>query len=131
MVGHSLWERLWLISSRWCIMHWLKITKNDGLETQNVNISIGFWIFELVLVPSFNLNWQLRFYRPKHPKKGILDWKQKSEYHHQVFHIWISLGTKLHFKPANLIFCAKFSQKVNFRSLFKASVESTFKPLIV
>ena len=40
-----------------------------------MNITIEFYIFELVSVPSFSLNWQ--FFDPKFPKKVIPGLKQK------------------------------------------------------
>ena len=40
------------------------------LKREKVKITIDFFIFELVLVPIFNLNWQFWFFGPSLSKKG-------------------------------------------------------------
>ena len=40
----------------------------------------------------------------------------KNEYHHQIPHIRINIGSKLYLKKTILIFWLKFSQKVYIRS---------------
>ena len=40
-------------------------------KTEKVNTVIDFYIFELVYVSSFTLNWQFWFFKPNLPKKGI------------------------------------------------------------
>ena len=54
-------------------------------------------------VRNFNLNWQFCFYE--------LVKNTKSEYHHRILHIRISLGTKFQLKLTVLIFWTKFAQK--------------------
>ena len=46
-------------------------------KTENLNITIEFWIFELVQLAGFSLNWQFRFFGPNLPKNGISCLKQK------------------------------------------------------
>ena len=115
-------------------------------KTEKVNTTIEFYIFKLVKVPNFSLNWQFWFFGPNLPKKGVsglkgkkwtppLDsaysnsryqisaeidnfnflgqicpknvfsvWNRKSEHHHWILHIRISLGTKFQLKLTILIF---------------------------
>ena len=40
------------------------------LKREKVKITIDFFIFEVVLVPIFNLNWQFWFFGPSLSKKG-------------------------------------------------------------
>ena len=121
-----------------------------------MNIIIEFCIFRLVLVPNFNLNWQLWFFWEDLPKKSfsglkqkkltphifyiilriqislvqnfISNWqfwffgpnlqkkvfpveKRKSELHHGLLHIWISLGTKFELKLIILRFGPNLPKK--------------------
>ena len=46
-------------------------------KTKKVNIIIEFWIFKLILVPNFTLNWQFWFFWPDLPKNAFSDLKQK------------------------------------------------------
>ena len=44
-------------------------------KTEEVNIAIEFFIFELVYVPNFSLNWQFCVFGPDFPKKGYFQSK--------------------------------------------------------
>ena len=46
-------------------------------KTEKVNSTNKFYIFKLVLVPNFSLNWQIWFSGPNLPKKGISSLNQK------------------------------------------------------
>ena len=75
-----------------------------------------FCIFKLFLAPNFSLNWKFWFFGPHLTKKGISNHKQKSEHHHWILHIWISLSTKFQVKLTVLIFWTKFALKSYFWS---------------
>ena len=89
------------------------------------SITIEFCIFELVLAPNLNLNWQLWVFGTNLPKKVILGQKKKKrkkektknpEHYHWVLHIRISLGSKIQLKLLSLFFSAKFAQNKHFES---------------
>ena len=52
-----------------------------------MNIAIEFWIFELVQVPNFKINWQFWFFEPNLPKNGICGRNRKSKHNHWILHI--------------------------------------------
>ena len=82
-----------------------------------MNTTIEFYIFELVQVPSFGLNWHFLFFGVNFPKKGIpglSKTEKKNENHQWVLHIRISLDTKFQLKLTILIFWTKFTQKKLF-----------------
>ena len=60
-----------------------------------MNIAIEFFIFELVHVPNSRLNW---FLNQICSINVFPAQNRKSEHHHWILHIQISLGTKFHFK---------------------------------
>ena len=80
------------------------------LKTKKVNTTIEFCIFELFWVPDFTLNKQFWNLGPNLPRKGIFGPKQKSEHHHWILHIQISLGTKFQLK---LTIFTIWTKKVN------------------
>ena len=83
---------------------------------RKVNITIEFYIFEVVQVTNFSLNWQFWFFEQYLPK-GEFWWETKaSAYHHWILHIWISLGTKFQLKLPILSFWTRFAQKGYFQS---------------
>ena len=92
-------------------------------RAEKVNIIIEFHIFKLVLVPKFSWNWQFWFFGLNLPKKIFPVKNRKSEYHHGIFHIWISLGTK--FEPKQTILCiwTKLTQKRYFQSKTEQGVQ--------
>ena len=111
------------------------------MKTSKMNIPTEFWIFELVSVQNFTLNWQFWFYWTKFALKDhfwsktekmnistefcmftILETKfdQKwpfpvkignSEHHHGILHIQISHCTKLWLELTILNFCTKLIQE--------------------
>ena len=64
---------------------------------------------------NFNSNWQFWFFGPSLPKKVFPVEKRKSEHHHGILQIWISVGTKLKIKLIIVIFSTKFTQKIYFQ----------------
>ena len=64
-------------------------------KTENLNITIEFWIFELAQVPNFSLNRQIWFFGPNLSKKRhFRPKKRKTEHPCQVPHICTGLGKK-------------------------------------
>ena len=141
---------------------WTKFAQKRYLlsKAEKVNAIIEFWLFTLVLVPNFSLNWQFWFFWPDLPKKSFSGLQQKkwtphifyiilhiqisivrnfslnlqfwffgpylpkkvfpvenrkSEHHHGILHIWISLDTKFQLKLIILSFWNKFTQKRYFQ----------------
>ena len=74
-----------------------------------MNITIQFFMFELVLVPTFSLNWQLQFFGPNLPKRVALF--SQNRHHHWILHIRISLCIKFHFEQTTLRFWTRFAQE--------------------
>ena len=95
---------------------WTKFAQAGYFQSKigKVNIAIKFYIFECVKVPNFGLNWQFWLFGPNLPKKGIFGKNRKSEHHHWILHIWISLGTISVFKSTFLISWTKSTQKGYF-----------------
>ena len=96
---------------------WL-IVENLPLKAGWRDAPLTLWVFSRSnkFVQNFSLNWQSWFYRPDLTKKGISDQKRKSEHHHCILHIRISLGTKFHLNMATFIFWTKFSPTEYFWS---------------
>ena len=88
-----------------------------------MDTTIEFYIFELVFVSNSTLNKQFWIFRPNLPKKDIYGQKQKSEIHHGILQIWISLSTKFQLKLTNVSFWTKFSQKSYFQSKTEQAVK--------
>ena len=112
--------------SLWTILNfWTKFAQERYLwsKTEKVNIIIEFRLFKLVLVPNFSLNWQFWFFGPNLPKKIFPVENRKSEHHHGILHIWISLGTKFQLKLIILSFWTKFTQKRYFQSKTEQAVQ--------
>ena len=70
---------------------------------------------QISLVRNFSSNWQFWFFGPNLPKKVFPVKNRKSEHHHGILHIWISLGTKFQLKLIILSFWTKFTQKRYFQ----------------
>ena len=82
-------------------------------KVKNELDTIEFFIFELVKVTNFNLNWQVWcFGWSNFSKNGIFGWKEKSQLHFWILLIWISLDTKFQLKLTILIFWTKFTHVV-------------------
>ena len=65
---------------------------------------------QISLVRNFSSNWQFWFFGPNLPKKVFPVENRKSEHHHGILYIWISLGTIFHLKLIILSFWTKFTQ---------------------
>ena len=90
------------------MIFWTKFAQEGCYQskTEKMNIVIKFYIF------IFSLSWQFWFFGPSLPKRGNSSQKRRSEHHHWILHIKISLGTKFYLKLTILIFlfyqiCAK------------------------
>ena len=81
-----------------------------------MNKTIKFCIVRLVWIPNFTLTSNVEFWGQICPKKIFSVKNDKSEHHHWMLHIRISLGTKFKLRLTILIFQTKFAQKVYFRS---------------
>ena len=64
---------------------------------------------QISLVPNFSSNWQFWFFRSNLPKKVFPVENKKSEHHHRVLDIWISLATKFQIRLTILNFWTKFT----------------------
>ena len=58
-------------------MNFFNKTCRESSKTEQVNITIEFYIFEIVEVPHFNLNWQFRIFGPNYHKKSNSDLKKR------------------------------------------------------
>ena len=102
----------------------------DGFFGQNlqkrsgkVNITIEFYIFKVVLVPKFRLNWVLNCWNKLTEEGYFLSKKQKNEIHHRIVHFWISLGFKFQLQQTILIFWNKCPKKGYIWSKTEFTVE--------
>ena len=84
-------------------------------KTDKIDTTIEFCIFELVFVSNFTLN-NFEFLDQICPRKIFMVKNRKSEHHHWIPHIQISLGTKFQLKLTILIFLTRFTQKGFFWS---------------
>ena len=100
------------------LIFWTKFAQNEYFwsKTEKLNITIEFYIFELVWVPNFTLNNQSWNLDQIYPKRVFSLEKEKSEHQRWVLHIRISLATKFQLKLTILIFWTKFLEKGYFRS---------------
>ena len=75
---------------------WTKFLQNGCFrsKTEKVNNAIEFFIFELVQVTHFSLNWKFWFFRSNLPKKGVSGLKQKKWTAPLNFAYSVSLSTK-------------------------------------
>ena len=78
-------------------------------KREKVIITIEFSIIRLDWVSKFSLNKPFCFLDEICPKWELL--KQKSEQHHRIKHIQISLYTKFHLKQTILVLWTIFAQK--------------------
>ena len=93
---------------------WTKFPPKEHFQskTERVSIVIEYCIFELFWVPNLSLNWQSSFFGPNFLKKSISGMKGKSDRHHWILNVRISLGIKFHCKLTISIFWTKFPQNV-------------------
>ena len=78
---------------------------------------------QISLQRNFSSNWKVWFFGPNLPKKVFPVENRKSEYHHGILHIWISLGTKFQLKLIILSFWTKFTQKRYFQLKTEQAVQ--------
>ena len=76
---------------------------------------------QISLVQNFSSNWQLWFFGSSLPKKVFPVENRKSEHHHGIWHIWISLGNRL--KLIILSFWTNFTQKRYFHLKTEQAVQ--------
>ena len=81
-------------------------------KTKKVNITVEFFVFELIQVPIFTLNKQLWIFRPILAGKGIFGLEEEKV--NVIIKFWISVVTKYRHKHTILIFWTKFAQKDYF-----------------
>ena len=72
---------------------WTKFAQNGNFQYKRNKIhkTTEFWIFELVLVLNFSLNWQFWYLDQIYQKRGFPVKNRKKEHHHWILHIQISL----------------------------------------
>ena len=78
---------------------------------------------QISLVRNFSSNWQFWFFGSNLPKKVFPVNNRKSEYHHRILGIWISLGTKFQLKLIILSFWSKVIQKRYFQLKTEQAVQ--------
>ena len=78
---------------------------------------------QINLVQNFSSNWQFWFFGANLPKKVFPVENRKSEHHHEVLYIWISLGTKFQLKLIILSFQTKFTQRRHFQLKTEQAVQ--------
>ena len=88
-------------------------------KKQKVNTAIEFCIIELVYVSSFILNCKYWQFGQKLPKRTFPVENEKSQKHHWIQHIRISLGINFHLKLTISTFWTKSAQKGHFWSKSK------------
>ena len=92
---------------------WLDLPKKgfSGLKQKKRAPHILYIILhiQITLVQNFSSNWQFWFFGSNLPKKIFPAENRKSEHHHGILHIWISLRTKFQFKLIILSFRNKFT----------------------
>ena len=77
---------------------------------------------QISLVQNFISNWQFGFFRSNLAKKIFPVDNRKSENHHGILHIWISLNTKFQLNLIILSSWTKFTQKRYFQSKTEQAV---------
>ena len=105
------------------MISWVKFSQKGCFwsQTEKVNITTEFCVFELVYVPNFSSNWQIWFFGPNLPKKGISGQKRKKwTSPHWILQIRIILCTEFQFKWQFcflflFFFLTKFGPKGYFR----------------
>ena len=112
-------------------MFWTKLAQKNCFPSKiwKVNTTIELFTFELVLVPHFSWNWQLKVFGPNLPKKGVSLLKQwrpqlkqvkttieTSKDHNWILDIRIIVATKLELKLTILIFFVQLCLKWCFSS---------------
>ena len=104
------------------LIFWTKFTQKEYLVKIGKKQLMNSAYFEF-LVPNFSFKDKLC------PKRVVPVKNRKSEQHHQILHIQISLGTKFHLKLTILIFWTKFAQK-GISNLNQKKMNTTIKSCI-
>ena len=106
----ALTDNFWLF--------WQDLCKKgfSGLKQKKWTSHIFYIILHIQISPvwNFNSDSQFWFFGPNLSKKVFPVKNKKSEHHHGILHIWISLGTKFQLKLTILTFWTKFTQKKIF-----------------
>ena len=106
---------------------WPDLSKKgfSGLIQKKWTLHIFYIILliQISLVRYFSSNWQFWFLGPNWSKKVFPVKNRKSEHHHEILHIWISLGTKFQLKLIIFSFWTKFTQKRYFQLKTKQPVQ--------
>ena len=109
------------------LIFWLDLPEKGflGLKKKKLTPHIFYIILhiQISLVQNFSSNWQFWFFGPNLPKKVFPVENRKSEHHHGILHIWISLGTKFQLKLIILSFWTKFTQKRYFQLKTEQAVQ--------
>ena len=93
-------------------MKFLDKTSKKSSKIERLNITIEFYIFEIVCAPNFSLNWQFWIFGTNEPKMDTSDLKQKkNENHWRILNIQISVCSKFQLQQIILIFWNKFPKK--------------------
>ena len=96
---------------------WSKFAQKRYLwsKAEKVNVIIEFWLFTLVLVPNFSLNWQFWFFWPDLPKKsfpGLQKKKWTPHIFYIILHIQISIVRNFSLNLQFWFFCPYLPKKV-------------------
>ena len=78
---------------------------------------------QISLLRNISSNWQFSFYGPNLPRKVFQVENRKSEHHHGILHILISLGAKFQLKLIILSFWSKVIQKRYFQLKTEQAVQ--------
>ena len=108
-IRNSLYSKLQLQQTIFIFWNNFARKGHFPLKRAKLNITTEFYIFKLVWVPNFSSNWKFSFFEPNLPQRVSQVENGKSEHHHWILHIRISLGTKFHFKQTSLKFGTKFA----------------------
>ena len=98
----------------------------SGLKQKNWTPHIFYIILhiQISLVQNFSPNWKFWFFGANLPKKVFPVKNIKSEHHHGIMHIWISLDTKFQLKLIMFSFWTEFSQKRYFQLKTEQAVQA-------
>ena len=109
------------------MIFWPGLSKNgfSGLKQKNWTPHIFYIILliQISLAQNFSSKRQFLFFGSNLPKKLFPVEKKKSEHHHGILHIWISLSTKFQLKQIILSFWTKFPPKRYFQLKTEQAVQ--------
>ena len=95
------------------LIFWTKFPKKGHFRSKigNMNVTIEFWVFELVLVPISLWKYNLEFLDRICPKRVFPVKKRESEHYHWILHVRINLSTKFQLTLIILIFMDQIRSK--------------------